>query len=145
MERAIKVLKTAELTSLQLTTMESGLNERVQKVEEKGRERWKKSPGKEAKPKKDCRNCGYKHVLEKGKCPTLDKECRLCRKKGHFASKCNQKSSPEKKGARQKTNHISDESIDSDDVVNTLTEVVNRLSSSNTDKALVTFKFPAHL
>ena len=77
LERATKVLRAAELTSLQLTTMGPVLNERVQKVEEKGRERWKESRGKEAKPKKDSRNCGYKHVLEGGKCPAFDKECRL--------------------------------------------------------------------
>ena len=60
--------------------MGSGLNERVHKVEEKEKERWKESPGKGAKPKIDCRNCEYKHTLEKEKFPAFDKECRLCRK-----------------------------------------------------------------
>lgn len=98
LESAIKVLKTAELTSLQFKTMGSGSTEKVQNIEEKRNEQWKDK--RTEKPKKECRNCGYKHVLEKGKCPALDKECRVCGKKGHFASKCYKKNSSEREKER---------------------------------------------
>ena len=59
---------------------------------------------------------------------------------GHFASKCyrKMKSSEGKRGVKQKTYYVSEaETADPDEIVNALTERVNRLSTSKADKALV--------
>ena len=35
---------------------------------------------------KNCQRCGSSH--ERGKCPAYGKECHICKKMNHFASKC---------------------------------------------------------
>ena len=76
---------------------------------------------------------------ERGNCPAENRECWKCGKRCHFSSKCYRKAKPSKgRKVTEKTHHVSDTS-DSDEVVNALTEKVNRLRTSESNKALVTF------
>ena len=52
------------------------------------RRRPQQGPGRRGK---ECKNCGYQHPENRESCPALRKECRKCRKRNHFASRCKSK------------------------------------------------------
>ena len=38
---------------------------------------------------KQCKFCGYQHILNRRSCPAADQQCHKCGQRGHFKSKCN--------------------------------------------------------
>lgn len=138
LERAIEILRSAEMTSSQLKTMGSIPSEAVHFKKEKA-VKDAAIVDSASRPTVECRNCGHKHFTERGNCPAENRECWKCGKRGHFSSKCYRKAKPSKgRKVTEKTHRVSDTS-DSDEVVNALTEKVNRLRTSESNKALVTF------
>ena len=57
-------------------------------------------------PKKDfdskCHRCGYTYH-QNGKCPSIQAECKFCKKTGHYATVCRNKTHDENKNNWRKT------------------------------------------
>ena len=90
--KAIKLLKTSEATHFQAQDMAvpgvstvQAINTRSQQKPQKGTRQVTSNLDSSQKP---CRYCGRRHAFRKEACPAFDKQCLICKKRGHFARQC---------------------------------------------------------
>ena len=84
LQSCIDRCRAAETTTQQLKAMsEKELSADVHAIAAKQR--------KTQNAKKSCKFCGQTHILKKEECPAWGKTCKNCKKKNHFAAKCQQR------------------------------------------------------
>ena len=97
--RAIDICRSYELSSQNVKEMNASNPKSIDKVE-KGKQKFTKQhsndkhqhrerkPGRkpDTKTGNNCQRCGTSH--QRGRCPTYGKECHICKKMNHSASKC---------------------------------------------------------
>ncbi|KAL8597750.1 hypothetical protein ACOMHN_001709 [Nucella lapillus] len=85
LQSCIDKCRAAETTSQQLRAMsENELYAEAHAISSKSKRR---QPLKEV----SCKFCAQTHVLKKEECPACGKTCNICKKKNHFAVKCQQR------------------------------------------------------
>ena len=110
LNKAIKLLKTSEATHFQAQDMTvprgstvQAINTHLQRKPEKGK---RQLAGNFDSSQKPCRYCGRRHAFRKEACPAFDKQCLICRKKGHFSRQCR----------LSKAHYVEDENSDDEEV-----------------------------
>lgn len=97
LEKCIDMCRATESASVQArdiahgTTADSDVNRVVHKAWPGQRSRQPKASDSGRRDDKECRFCGYSHVMDKSKCPAYGKACNNCGGENHFAKKCNKK------------------------------------------------------
>ena len=92
LNRCTDICRNEEITALQMKSLSEPadsihqVKSKTKKSHTQQRSEVKSSP--QAGKKISCKFCGYDHVLDRKKCPTLGKTCKRCNGKNHFVKKC---------------------------------------------------------
>ena len=99
-EKAVSIGQNHEITQETQKAIEGDEDAKVHTVREKRKEhqKWKKQSSKKKeyrrrKPQSkgknlECLHCGFKPNHARDNCPAMNEQCRICKKKGHFSTKC---------------------------------------------------------
>ena len=121
--KAIKLLKSNEATHFQAQDMAVPGVSTVQTVNTLPQKKLTRRVTGNDSSQKPCRYCGRRHAFKREACPAFDKECLICKKRGHFARQCRS----------SKAHYLEDENSDDEEAF-----FIHSVRSSTCQPALVT-------